>query len=59
MSPANDHTTTIGTAAGTALAFAYNITSADLIKTIVLSALGAIVGFAVTKFCTWAYKKLF
>ena len=43
-----DKTTKAGTAGGTLLSIFANINSEDLIKTIVLAAVGAVVSFAVT-----------
>jgi len=40
--------TIIGTVSGTALTVAMNIGSSDIMKTVVLAALGAVVSFAVT-----------
>lgn len=45
-----DNTTKAGTAAGTLLSIFANINSEDLIKTVVLAAVGAVVSFAVTMF---------
>ncbi len=43
-----DKTTKAGTAGGTLLSIFANINSEDLIKTVVLAAVGAVVSFAVT-----------
>jgi mannitol-specific phosphotransferase system IIBC component len=43
-----DNTTKAGTAAGTMLTILVNISSADLLKTAVLAAIGAAVSFVVT-----------
>ena len=43
-----DSTTKAGTAAGTLLTIFANISSADLVKTGILAAVGAIVSFCVT-----------
>ena len=40
--------TILGTVSGTALTVAVNIESSDVLKTVVLAALGAVVSFAVT-----------
>lgn len=44
---ANNHTI-IGTAGGTVLSIVPNIQSADIIKTIVLAAVGAVVSFMIS-----------
>lgn len=45
-----DNTTKAGTAGGTLLTIFANISSADVIKTIILAAIGAAVSFTVTIF---------
>ena len=55
-----DNTTKAGTAGGTLLTIMANINQADLLKTAILAALGAIVSFAVTiilKFLIKRFKK--
>jgi mannitol-specific phosphotransferase system IIBC component len=42
------HPTAAGTASGVLLVFCCNITSAELLKTILLAAVGAVVSFAVS-----------
>ncbi|MBL7902951.1 MAG: hypothetical protein JNK73_13220 [Bacteroidia bacterium] len=51
----NEHTA-IGTVAGSALTIVANIGSQDVVKTIVLGIIGAIVGFITTQACKWIYK---
>ena len=48
MNHGNDHTTIWGTLSGTALGIAASISSFDIIKTIILGAIGASVSFAVS-----------
>lgn len=43
-----DHSTRAGTAGGTLLIIIANISSQDLLKTVVLAAVGAVVSFGVT-----------
>lgn len=43
-----DNTTKAGTAGGTLLTIFANINSEDILKTVVLAAVGAVVSFAVT-----------
>ena len=45
--------TIVGTVSGTALTVAVNIGSADVIKTVVLAALGAVVSFGVSLLLKW------
>ncbi len=50
MSAANtiESKTILGTVSGTVLTVVVNINSSDIIKTVILAALGAVVSFAVT-----------
>ena len=48
MNHGNDHTTIWGTLSGTALGIAASISSFDIIKTIILGAIGASVSFGVS-----------
>jgi len=50
--------TILGTVCGTALTVVMNIGSSDLIKTVVLAALGALVSFSVSLFLKWLVKRL-
>ena len=43
-----DNSTKAGTVGGTLLTILVNINSADLLKTVILAALGAVVSFSVT-----------
>lgn len=53
-----DNTTKAGTAGGTLLTIFANITSEDIIKTIILAAIGAAVSFTVTIFLKALIKRL-
>lgn len=53
-----DNTTKAGTAGGTLLTIFANISSADVIKTIILAAVGAAVSFTVTIFLKALIKRL-
>jgi hypothetical protein len=48
MNHGNDHTTIWGTLSGTALGIAATISSFDIVKTIILGAIGATVSFGVS-----------
>ncbi len=50
--------TIIGTVSGTVLTVAANIGSSDIVKTVVLAALGAVVSFSVSVLLKWFTKKL-
>ncbi len=50
--------TIIGTVSGTALTVWMNIGSSDIVKTVVLAALGAVVSFTVSVLLKWIVKKL-
>jgi len=52
-----DNTTKAGTAGGTLLTIFSNISSADVIKTIILAAIGAAVSFTVTIFLKALIKR--
>lgn len=58
MDSSHGHTTAIGTISGTALTILVNIGRHDVVKTIVLAALGAIVSFCVTVSLKWVVKKI-
>jgi mannitol-specific phosphotransferase system IIBC component len=53
-----DNTTKAGTAGGTLLTIFANITSEDVLKTIILAAIGAAVSFTVTIFLKALIKRL-
>jgi hypothetical protein len=48
--------TILGTVSGTVLTVWVNIGSSDIIKTVVLAILGAIVSFSVTVLLNWLFK---
>ena len=50
--------TILGTVSGTVLTIAVNVGSSDIIKTVILAALGAIVRFSVSVLLKWIVKKL-
>ena len=49
--------TILGTVSGTALTIVVNIGSSDIIKTVVLAALGAVVSFSMTVLLKWLLRK--
>jgi mannitol-specific phosphotransferase system IIBC component len=49
--------TILGTVSGTVLTIAVNIGSSDLLKTVILAALGAVVSFSVSLLLKWLVKK--
>ena len=53
-----DNSTKAGTIGGTLLTILVNIKGADLIKTVILAAVGAIVSFSVTLFLKYIIKLL-
>lgn len=53
-----DNTTKAGTAGGTLLSIFANINNEDIVKTIVLAGIGAIVSFAVTVLLKLLLKRL-
>jgi mannitol-specific phosphotransferase system IIBC component len=50
--------TTAGTIGGTLLVFLLQINSAELLKTIVLAAIGATVSFSVSMVLKWVVRKV-
>lgn len=48
--------TIAGTVSGTALTVIANIGSADILKTVILAALGAVVSFSVSLLLKWLFK---
>ena len=58
MEHADDHTTLIGTLSGTVLSVIVTIDFQDILKTIVLAAVGAAVSFLVTKVLKWVWAKI-
>jgi mannitol-specific phosphotransferase system IIBC component len=49
--------TILGTVSGTVLTVLVNIGSSDIIKTVVLAALGAVVSFCVSLLLKWVFKR--
>jgi hypothetical protein len=49
----------VGTAGGTLFGFISSISLAHIWMVALSAAIGAIVSFLVTKFCIWAWKKMF
>jgi hypothetical protein len=47
----------VGTAGGTVLSIVPNIHSADVLKTVVLAAVGAVVSFSISWLLKWILKK--
>ena len=54
----NEHSTLLGTVSGTVLTVAVNIGSQDILKTVVLAMIGAVVSFCVSYFLKWLVRKL-
>lgn len=52
-----DHNITRGTVGGTLIALIAAIDAGDVIKTIVLATIGAIVSFTVSKLMRWCWEK--
>jgi len=50
--------TILGTVSGTVLTVVMNIGSSDIIETVVLAALGAVVSFSVSLLLKWLAKKI-
>lgn len=50
--------TILGTVSGTVLTIVVNVGSSDIIKTVILASLGAIVSFSVSVLLKWLVKKL-
>lgn len=53
-----EHVTILGTVSGTALTVVVNIGSSDIIKTVILAAIGAVVSFGVSVGLKWLTKRL-
>jgi hypothetical protein len=49
--------TILGTVSGTVLTVAVNVGSSDVLKTVILASLGAVVSFSVSLFLKWLVKK--
>jgi hypothetical protein len=58
MEHTDDHTTIIGTLSGTILSIFATIDFQDILKTVVMAAIGAAVSFLVTKGLKWVWYKL-
>lgn len=50
--------TILGTVSGTVLTVAVNIGSSDIVKTVILAALGAVVSFSVSLLLKWIVQKM-
>ena len=55
--PIFDTSTKAGTASGTLLTIIVNINSADILKTVILAAIGAVVSFGVTLLLKYFIKR--
>jgi mannitol-specific phosphotransferase system IIBC component len=49
--------TILGTVSGTVLTVAVNVGSSDILKTVILASLGAVVSFSVSLLLKWLVKK--
>jgi mannitol-specific phosphotransferase system IIBC component len=49
--------TILGTVSGTALTIVVNMGSSDIVKTVVLAVLGAVVSFSVSMLLKWLVKR--
>lgn len=58
MHTVNEHSTLLGTISGTVLTVAVNIDSQDILKTVVLAMIGAIVSFCVSLSLKWMVRRL-
>jgi len=58
MHHSDGHTTTWGTATGTVLTVAVNISSQDYSKTVILASVGAAVSFGVSLLLKWLWKQI-
>ena len=50
--------TILGTVSGTVLTVAVNVGSSDIVKTVILAGLGAVVSFCVSLMLKWLVKKV-
>jgi hypothetical protein len=50
--------TILGTVSGTVLTVAVNVGSSDIVKTVILAGLGAVVSFCVSLLLKWLVKKV-
>src|SRR5690554_5817931 len=58
MEMTNDNTTIIGTVSGTILSVVAMFDAGDIIKTVILAAIGAAVSFLVSRFLKWVWGKI-
>ena len=58
MEHSEDNTTIIGTLSGTILSVIAMFDVQDIVKTIIMAAIGAAVSFMVTKFLRWVWEKV-
>ncbi|MEO8759646.1 MAG: hypothetical protein ABI388_01515 [Bacteroidia bacterium] len=58
MNHAQQHSNLLGTVSGTVLTVLANIGSADISKTVVLAAIGAVVSFVVSVSLKWIVKQI-
>jgi len=58
MEYTNDSTTVIGTVSGTILSVVAMFDAGDIIKTIIMATIGAVVSFLVSRGLRWIWKKL-
>lgn len=58
MEHTDDHTTIIGTLSGTILSIFATIDFQDILKTVIMAAIGAAVSFLVTKGLKWCWGLL-
>jgi mannitol-specific phosphotransferase system IIBC component len=49
--------TILGTVSGTVLTVAVNVGSSDILKTVILASLGAVVSFSVSLLLKWVFKR--
>jgi len=49
--------TILGTVTGTVLTVAVNVGSSDILKTVILASLGAVVSFSVSLLLKWMFKR--
>jgi hypothetical protein len=54
----HEHTTAIGTLSGTVLTVIATIDTEDVLKTVFLAGIGAIVSFTMSKFLAWIWHFL-
>jgi len=58
MEQSNEHTTAIGTISGTFLSVFASFDTQDVVKTVVLATIGAVVSFLVSKGLKWVWGKI-